>query len=308
MLKAGEVYLIDFLERLFNTIFDSGVYPDEWAKAIIVPIYKKGNPNRPDNYRGISIISAVCKCYTSILNRRLYNWLEVKKKIAENQAGFRTGYSTADQIFNLYAVIQKYLCQSGKKLYVGFVDLKKAFDSVQHHLLIETIENEGINGKFLCAIKAMYSSLTSCVRSGNEFSEFFDCPIGVRQGCVLSPTLFSLFINQMAEHINEFGNHGIQLSPLFELFILLFADDVALISDTPGGLQTQFNLLKTCCEKLKLSVNKEKTKVVVFRNGGPLNKYEKWVYDGEKLEVVNSYCYLGYTFTSRLSPSLGKWP
>jgi hypothetical protein len=305
MLKAGVAFVIDFLERLFNTVFDSGFYPDEWAKAIIVPIYKKGNPNIPDNYRGISIVSVVCKCYTSILNRRLYNWLEVHDKIAENQAGFRKDYSTSDQIFNLYSVVQKYLCQKGKKLYVGFVDLKKAFDSVQHNILLNALRQDGVHGKFLTAIESMYSSLLACVRSGNEYSEFFECPAGVRQGCVLSPTLFSVVINKLAKHINEFGTHGIQLSPLFELFILLFADDVALLSDTPGGLQNQFNLLKLCCEKLKLTVNKEKTKVMVFRNGGILNKYEKWVYEGQPLEVVNSFCYLGYTFTPRLSPAIG---
>ena len=84
----------------------------------------------------------------------------------------------------------------------------------------------------------MYESLVSCVRVNNELSDIFECPVGVRQGCVLSPTLFSLFINQLANYISENGVHGVQLLPnLLELFILLFADDVALISTTPGGLQ-----------------------------------------------------------------------
>jgi hypothetical protein len=92
---------------------------------------------------------------------------------------------------------------------------------------------------------------------------------------------------------------------MIELFILLFADDIALLSDTPGGLQIQLNTLRYCCEKLQLIVNKNKSKVMVFRNGGILGRYEKWTYDKDPLEVVNQYCYLGFTFSTRLSPTIG---
>ena len=146
----------------------------------------------------------------------------------------------------------------------------------------------------------------ACVRANGDISELFECPTGVRQGCVLSPALFSLFINEVANHINSHGVHGIQLLPnLLELLILLFADDIALLSTTPGGLQVQLNLLKQCCNRLKLSVNEEKTKVMVFRKGGYLGQNEKWYYDGKALEVVNKYCYLGYIFTTMLSFNIG---
>jgi hypothetical protein len=306
MLKAGGECITSFLTKLFNSIFDKSIYPIEWAKAIIVPIHKKGDLHKADNYRGISLLSIVSKCYTSILNSRLYQWLEDNSKISEEQAGFRRGYSTVDQIFNLYAVAQKCLSKKGQKLYVAFVDFKKAFDSVHHGKLLETIQAEGIKGKFYQALQAMYESLLSCVRVNGVLSEFFDCPVGVRQGCVLSPTLFSLFINQIVSHINESGRHGVQLLPgLLELFILLFADDVALLALTPYGLQNQLNCLKDCCDRLRLEVNIDKTKIMVFRKGGYLTKWEQWFFDGTKLQVVNQYCYLGFMFTTTLSLKQG---
>jgi hypothetical protein len=236
----------------------------------------------------------------------LYSWLEESKIILENQAGFRRNYSTSDQIFNLYTVIQKCMNKSGQKVYIAFVDFKKAFDSVNHEKLLEAVYKEGVRGKFFGALKVMYESLVSCVRVNHELSDICECPVGVRQGCVLSPTLFSLFINQLANYISENGVHGVQLLPnLLELFILLFADDVALISTTPGGLQAQLNSLKLCCDKLKLTVNKDKTKVMVFRKGGFLGDREKWFFEGSPIEVVNKYCYLGFTFTTMLSFNLG---
>jgi hypothetical protein len=206
----------------------------------------------------------------------------------------------------LYAIVQKCLNKKEQKLYVAFVDFRKAFDSIRHDKLLEAMQKEGIKGKFFASIQSMYNSLLSCIRVNNEYSDFFDCPVGVRQGCVLSPTLFSLFINQLANHVAEKGKHGVQLLPgLIELFILLFADDIALLATTPFGLQNQLKCLKECCDRLKLNVNKDKTKIMVFRKGGYLSKHEKWHYDGIELEVVNKYCYLGFMFTTTLSQKLG---
>ena len=86
-----------------------------------------------------------------------------------------------------------------------FVDFKKAFDSMHHNKLLQAMQKEGVQGKFFASIKFMYDSLLSCVRANGEYSDFFDCPVGVRQGCVLSPTSFSLFINQLANYITETG-------------------------------------------------------------------------------------------------------
>ena len=303
MIKEGEDIVINFLTRLFNEIFTKGIFPTEWSKAIVVPIHKKGNKDVPNNYRGISLINSTCKTYTSILNTRLYTWLETNNAICPQQAGFRQKFSTTDHIFTLYSVIERCMSKQGQKCYVAFVDLTKAFDKVRHESLLSTLKEHGIHGRFLGAIRSMYTSLQACVRDANgNVSELFPCPTGVRQGCILSPTLFSMLINGLAETVNLNGKHGIQLLPgLMELLILLFADDIALLSLTPIGLQHQLNILKTCCDRLHLTVNENKSKIMIFRKGGRLNRHEKWTFGGRALEIVNEYCYLGFVFTTKLS-------
>ena len=108
-----------------------------------------------------------------------------------------------------------------------------------------------------------------CIRCNNGLSDSFSCPIGLRQGCNLSPTLFSLFINDLYTYIEHSGAHGVQLTPsIVEVFRLMFADDVALISDTVVGLQRQLNSLKQFCNENKLIVNTTKTKDSCFWKRG----------------------------------------
>ena len=146
----------------------------------------------------------------------------------------------------------------------------------------------------------------SCVRNNHDVTDLFDCPVGVRQGCTLSTSLFLIFINEIADYMLNAGRHGIQFLPgLVELYILLFADDLALLSYTPVGLRNQLECLSTCCKRLKLEVNVEKSKAMVFRKGGFLGVNESWYFEGKLLEVVNSYRYLGYSFTTMLSVTIG---
>lgn len=306
MLKKGKSELENFLLKCFNAVFNSGVYPEAWRVSAIVPIHKKGSLDTCANYRGISLLSCLNKCFTSILNQRLYTFLECNKIIVEEQAGFRKKYSTVDHIFTLNAAIEKQFSVKGKKLYVAFVDLRRAFDSVHREILLKVLENSGISGKFIQVLKTMYEAVFACVRTGNMCTDTFKCERGVRQGCNLSPTIFSVFINQIALEINETGRHGITfLTGMIELYILLFADDLALMSYTVVGLQTQLNVLLACCTKLQLEINTDKTKVMVFRRGGPLAEKEKWYLGKDLLEVVNRYVYLGYMFTTKMSYNVG---
>ena len=145
----------------------------------------------------------------------------------------------------------------------------------------------------------MHSNVKARVRCGSKLTQFINCSAGVKQGDISSPVLFSLFINELALKVIENGKHGVTfpLDP-FELFILLLADDVVLLSETIIGLQTQINSLKDASNTLGLQINMDKSNIVVFRKGGYLSAREKWFYDGK---VVNAYKYLGIYLTTRLS-------
>jgi len=300
MLKYSKHVLLPYLSILFNAIFRTGHFPQNWADSIIVPLHKKGDPNNPDNYRAISLTSILSKVFTHILKVRLEEWSLHRNILLEEQAGFRKGFSTIDNVFILRAVAQKYLHRK-RKLYVAFVDFRKAFDSVNRSALWKILQGYDIRGNMYNILVSMYCSVKSCVRNNGDLTEYFACTSGVKQGCVLSPLLFSFVINSLASAVIENGKHGVQLKPdVTQLFMLMFADDVALISDTAIGLQNQLYTLCHVGRTLGLTVNTNKTRVVVFRLGGHLANHEKWYIDGQKVEVVNQYKYLGLVMSTKI--------
>ena len=126
------------------------------------------------------------------------------------------------------------------------------------------------------ALKGIYTSVSACVRDKCMYTDFFKCPRGVKQSCLLSPLMFSFFINELAVELSKNGKHGTQLIPgATEIFMLLFADDVILLSSTPAGFQNQLNHLKIEADRLHLTVNLDKTNILVFRMGGHLAARER---------------------------------
>ena len=197
-------------------------------------------------------------------------------------------------------MVSKHL-KKNKKLYVAFVDFRKAFDTVKRNVLWNVLLQLGITGNTCNTPRAMYPSVLSCVRCNPRNTDYFNCMQGLKQGCLVSPVLFSYLINELVSEILLRGEHGIQLLPReIELFLLMFADDIALLSSTPVGLQNQLNVLCEVANRLGLLVNLEKTKIVVFRNGGYLARAERWYYGRELVSVASSYTYLGLKFTTKV--------
>ena len=123
-----------FLLKLFNRLFTNGEYPKAWGEGIIVPIFKSGNPDDAQNYRGITLINILGKVYSQVLLNRLSKWSEKYDKLSKNKFGFQKGKSTVDCIFLLNSIVSKVI-HSGEKLYCCFIDYEKAFDRIDRSLL-----------------------------------------------------------------------------------------------------------------------------------------------------------------------------
>ena len=174
--------------------------------------------------------------------------------------------STTYNIVVLHGVIS-HLINQGKKLYCAFVDFTKAFDYVVCENIWYKMIKYGIRGKILNVIKSMYSSVKSRVKYNNQLGNEFYCGLGVRQGECLSPLLFSLFLNDIEEQFIQAGMEGIDIIKV-KMFMLLYADGIVIFGNSAEQLQDSLNLLSNYCQRWKLTVNINKTKVMVLWGGG----------------------------------------
>ena len=159
-LKYAENFVVPFLTKLFNKLYDTSYLPLDWCKSVIIPLFKKGEDSNPDNYRGISLLCIVSKVFTAILNKWLYAWAENEEKISKEQAGSRKGYSTIDHSFTLITMAKSRLdSRRGGKVSVAFIDYKKAFDTVDRDKLGETFEKIKTSPKMVNILKVVYFSV-----------------------------------------------------------------------------------------------------------------------------------------------------
>ena len=284
------------LTKIFNIVFDKGVFSKKWGESLTCPIYKSGSRDKAENYRGISLLNTMYKIMSSIVSNRLYIWAEENNKIDEGQAGFRRGYSTIDNIFTLQSIIQKYLSKSGGRLYCIYIDFSKAFDKIKHEKLFQSMSNKGIGGKFYRFLKLSYANHVSVVKTENGIIDFFNCNIGTKQGDVSSPIFFSLFINDLNELLREKCGQGIFINnKIPEILSLMFADDVACCADTANRLQKQINVIETFCSNTGMELNLGKTEIIVFRKGRYLRNYEKWFYNNKQIQTTsNTWAYYSH--------------
>lgn len=177
-----------------------------------------------------------------------------------------------------------------------FIDFKSAFDSVDRNALYYKLNCMGISSKFLKILHKLYEHTTASIWNGDQLSEVFPTSLGLKQGCVWSPILFALFVDDIVDVLPG----GASILDL-RIKILMYADDMVILAETVESLQLMINRLAEYCNKWNLQMNLEKTKVMVFKNGGRLSKREKWYIDGKRIEVVKQYKYLGINVTSTLN-------
>ena len=248
---------IKSVTKLFNLIFQTGYYPDCWRKAFIIPIFKSGDKDDPNNYRGISLLNGLAKIFSAVLNNRIMAYM--KDKFSKVQFGFRPDHRTTDSIFIFKTLINKYLQLNKKTIYVCFVDLRKAFDSIWRKALFYKLMANGIGEKMINIIKMMYRDSKSAVKIDGGHSEYFNIDTGVKQGDSLSPTLFNIYINEMPDLFLHNSCSPLTLDSS-TIGSLLFADDLLLLSETKEGLQNSLDKLSEFCDKWKFTVNSKKQK------------------------------------------------
>ena len=299
ILKNKDVMLATW--KLFTVYFTNGVVPSVWLKSVVVPIPKssKKDPFTPLNYRGLSILSCVAKLYSSVLNTRITKYCDMMDIIVDEQNGFRSGRSCEDHIFSLTSIIHDRI-ENKKPVFCAFIDLEKAFDHIDRNLLLYRLIQYNIDGKMYKAVKSLYTNTFSCVKLNNElYTDIFSVQFGVKQGDNLSPTLFALYINELAKCIKNL-NIGIKYGNL-KIGTLLYADDMVFIAESEQDLQVMLNTMFEWCKKWRLKVNESKSQIVHFRKTRQKLTDVKFHYGDTQLQVVSDYKYLGVILDENLN-------
>ncbi|MEW8548192.1 MAG: reverse transcriptase family protein, partial [Candidatus Thiodiazotropha sp.] len=250
--------------------------------------------SNPSNYRGITLINTFAKLFSLVIRKRVNSWCEEQNLLNEFQFGFRDKRGTADCIFVLHTLIQKIL-EKKSKLYCAFIDYEKAFDTIIHDAMWIKLINAGLSSKIITIIKAIYNKISASVKLSRDISSCFDICLGLKQGEPLSPLLFVLFVNDIYSYLNSEDEspsiNGIDIDRMC-FFILMFADDMVLFSESPDELQTLLDNLHRYTTDWGLKINTAKTKVLIFQKRRQ-HLTRSWKLNNVVLDVVDSFCYLG---------------
>ena len=317
ILKSGKSVLIEHLHELICLCWEKGYVPQDMRDAKIITLYKnKGDRSDCNNYRGISLLSIVGKVFARVVLSRLQN-LAVRV-YPESQCGFRAGRSTVDMIFSLRQ-LQEMCRDQQQPLFIAFIDLTKAFDLVSRSGLFHLLKKIGCPPKLLQMVISFHENMHSTVSFNGGTSDAFPVKSGVKQGCVLAPTLFGIFFSMVLQSAFTDCNEGIYIrtrtdGKLFNISRLraktkvrevliremLFADDAALVSKSENGLQDLVNRLSNACKDFGLTISIKKTNIM----SQGTNSAPYITINNTQLEVVDSFKYLGATITS--TPTLEK--
>ncbi|CAH8492886.1 unnamed protein product [Dicrocoelium dendriticum] len=313
VLKHGGPALLTALHHLVQRVWIEEEVPAELKDALVLPVYKgKGSKQCCTNYRGINLLSCVGKVLARILLNRPVSQI-VEPKVAEEQCGFRSGRSTIDMVFAARQLQEK--CREGHQpLYSLFVDFTNVFDTVNREALWLVLGKFGCPRKFVSFIECLHSGMRARVQLSGETSDDFAVVSGVKQGCVLAPALFNIYLHAMlscafdaacaygvrVEHridggllnIRRFGARTLVCETTIRM--LLFADDCALFSHSADELQNMTSALASTEDKFGLTINTSKT-VRLFQPSPEVQSsiLPQISIGAEVLETTSRFCYLG---------------
>ena len=313
--SAGPVALAAF-HTLLTNIWEEEELPKDFRDATVVSLFKnKGSKNDCNNYRGISLLCIAGKILARILLNRLVENIS-EGNLPETQCGFRPNRSTVDMIFSVRQVQEK--CrEQNMDLYMVFVDLTKAFDTVNREALWVILSKFGCPHKFVNLIRQFHDNMTGQVLSGGEVSEPFNISNGVKQGCVLAPVLFNLFFTCVLNHAIKDLDLGVYLryrldGSLFDLRRLnsktkvvekiileaLFADDCALMAHKESDLQIIADKFAETSRLFGLTISLGKTEVLFQPAPASTTPPPSISIEGTQLKTVDDFRYLGSTISN----------
>jgi hypothetical protein len=310
-LKYGGKALYKALSISFNYSYRHSVIPLQWTQSLVVPLYKDGDRTKADSYRPISLTSCIMRTMEHLIQECLITL--VGDRLHPYQYGFRPNHSTYNAIHHmledLHTVSRGYEHPATP---VVFLDLRKAFDRVWHDGLLEMLRKRGVCGRIWLWLRAFISNRCSCVVNNGSSSGWFLQRYGVPQGAVLSPVLFNIFFDGLAEALNA--------NPLTQhrfITLLKFADDTALYPDVRMDkwrqrLQVAMDILSTWARRWCMEFNSKKSQIVWFTRKRRYRPRSRFQLCNFTLESVSSYRYLGlqlsgdFTWTAHIGGLLKK--
>jgi len=293
-LRYGGAELHRALRILFSEILDKEEWPERWALGLICPIYKRtGDETELDNYRPITLLSIVSKLFELLMNIRFTEWSEKNRTLCDEQGGFRTKRGCADQLFLLKEVwSSRRECK--QPTFAAFLDVKSAYDRVWRTGLWHELYLCGIRGKAWRMVRAMYANMRRVVLVDGQRSSEFSVDVGVSQGSVLSPFLYSVFIDGLIRYLKSDPTLGVLIAAE-PLASLLYADDIVLLAPTAATLQRMLDLTSHYAHQWRFHFNGRKSQIVVQGSAAQQAEAQQqtWRLDGQTLLVVPEYKYLG---------------
>ena len=290
---AAEVYKTlqdDVLNAITNMINNSlimGIFPDCLKVAKVFPVFKTGDRQSLNNYRPISVLPVLSKVFERVLYKRLYTFMETFKLFSENQFGFRTKRSTVDAILEITEKIRSN--ENNSAVMCLFLDLKKAFDTIDHEILVLKLERYGIRGPALNIIVSYLKNRKQYVEIDGIKSSFQPINKGVPQGSILGPLLFLIYINDLERICSVF-------KPTF------FADDTNLTLawdkrfELPHTVTDELKKINQWFTANKMVLNAKKTELVLFRS----NNVQSICLANEDINPSRSSKYLGVIIDDKL--------